>query len=196
MSRFHRHVSEADGASYGLLDLGVSGETSGTMLTGGQLASAEAALASREAAYVTIDIGANDMLGHLDSPDCSADLAAPACQQRIDQSLASYRENLVVILDRVKDAVGDARIIFLQAYNPFSLGLGESEQERQSSEILSRLNAVAAEEAGSRDILVADGFTPMQGTTAATTHMLDPEPDIHPNASGYAVLAAALVDVL
>ena len=41
---------------------------------------------------------------------------------------------------------------------------------------------------------MADGFTPMAGTTAATTHMLDPEPDVHPNAAGHDVLAAALVD--
>ena len=60
--------------------------------------------------------------------------------------------------------------------------------------MVSRLNAVAAEVASARGIAVADGFTPLQGTTAATTQMLDAEPDIHPNAAGYDVLAGALVD--
>ena len=61
VSRFHRFVADADGVPYGLVNLGVPGETSGSLLTGGQLEAAEAVLASRPAAYVVVDIGANDL---------------------------------------------------------------------------------------------------------------------------------------
>lgn len=196
VSRFHRAVAERDGVPYGLANLGVVGETSGTLLLGGQLAAAEQELAGRPAAYVTLDIGANDLLGHLESPDCGADLTSAACQDRVERTLVAYRANLGAVLDRLGAAAGDAPIVLLQTYNPFSLGLGESEQERESSAIVARLNAVAAEVAAARGVLVADGFTPMRGTTAATTHMLDPVPDIHPNAAGHDVLATALFQAL
>ena len=194
VSRFHRFVADADGVPYGLVNLGVPGETSGSLLTGGQLEAAEAVLASRPAAYVVVDIGANDLLGHLTSAECGTDLANASCQQLVDETLVTYRSNLEQAMDRLVAAAGSARVLFLQTYNPFSLGLGESAQERESSTMVSRLNAVAAEVAASRGIGVADGFSPLQGTTAATTHMLDAEPDIHPNAAGYDVLAGALVD--
>lgn len=196
VSRVHAAVQRADGRSYGLRNLGVPGETSGTLLSGGQLEQAEAVLAARPATLVLLDIGANDLLGHLTSADCSADLASGPCQRRVEETLVAYRANLATILDRLTAAAGDARVVLLQAYNPFSLGIGESTQARASSAILRRLNQVAAEEAARRGVVVADGFTPMEGTTAATTHMLDPEPDIHPNAAGYDVLAAAIVDAL
>lgn len=192
VSRFHRAVAERDGVAYGLQNLAVSGETSGSMLTGGQLAAAERSLASRRAAYVTIDVGANDLLGHLQSADCAEDLRAVACQQRIDQTLRAYRTNLDAILRRLDAAAGDARILLLQTYNPFSLGLGDSPQERESSAIVARLNEVAAQVAAAHAVEVADGFTPMQGTTARTTRMLDAVPDVHPNALGHDVLATAL----
>jgi len=43
---------------------------------------------------------------------------------------------------------------------------------------------------------VADGYTPMRGTTAATTHMIDDPPDIHPLAIGYEILAIAILETL
>ncbi|WP_370324805.1 SGNH/GDSL hydrolase family protein [Euzebya sp.] len=196
VSRFHTAIGQADGVSYGLVNLGVSGETSASLLTSGQLARAEAALAERPAAYVTLDVGANDLLGHLQSPDCGADLRSPACQQRVEQTLASYRANLDVVLPRLRSAAGDATVVLLTTYNPFSLGLGESEQEVRSSEYVSQLNAVAADVAAAHGVVVADGFSPLQGTTAATTHMLDAQPDIHPNAAGHDVLANALLTAL
>jgi lysophospholipase L1-like esterase len=194
-SRFHRAVEARDGATYGLRNLGVAGETSASLVRDGQLDRAEAVLASPAAAYVTLDIGANDLLGHLLSPDCEADLRAAACQERVAATLETYRTDLAVALDRLVAAAGDAPVVLLTAYNPFSLVLSAGSpgpQEAESSAMLARLNDVAADVAGARGVLVADGFTPLQGTTAATTHMLDPVPDIHPNAAGHDVLATAL----
>jgi lysophospholipase L1-like esterase len=196
VSRFHRAVSDRDGIGYGLANLGVPGETSGSLLVGGQLAAAEQVLATRTPAYVTIDIGANDLLGHIESPDCGADLRSAACQQRIDQTLVSYRANLDAVFDRLLPAAGDARVVLLQFYNPFSLGLrpGEppADEEAASNEMVDRMNAVAAEVAAARGVLVADGATPMRDTTAVTTGMLAADPDVHPNALGHDVLATAL----
>ena len=102
VSRFHRVASERDGVSYGLRNFGVSGETSGTLIRSGQLDEAIAFIESNEVAYVTIDIGANDLLGHLGSDDCSDSIDAPACQDRLDPALAAYRANLDRILAELR----------------------------------------------------------------------------------------------
>ena len=196
VSRFHRAVGDRDSVAYGLRNLSEVGASSGSMLTGGQLDSALQVLASEPAGYITLDVGANDLLGHLESPDCGADLVNPACQDRINRSLDTYRTNLTVILDRLVAARGQARIVFLQVYDPFSLGLGDGELANQSTAVIRRLNEIAAELSAARGIAVADGFTPLQQTTAATTHMLDEVPDIHPNAAGHDVLAVAVLEAV
>jgi hypothetical protein len=61
---------------------------------------------------------------------------------------------------------------------------------------LSAFNDIGAALVIDLGILAADGFTPMQGTTAATTHMLDAEPDIHPRGIGYDILAGAIIDAI
>ncbi len=194
VSRFHAELERRDGVEYGLRNFGIPGETSGSMIQGGQLDEAVAFMEANPVAYVTIDIGANDLLGHVGSADCD-NLDSPSCQDRIAASLDAYRANLGFILDRIAAAAPDATVIFLQAYNPFSLGLG-IDFEEQSNAAVRRLNEVAAEVAAARGVLVADSFTPMLGTTAVTTHMTDSPPDIHPHPIGYDILASALADAL
>ena len=195
VSRVHHWLEERDGRRYGLLNLGVPGETSGSFLTGGQLDEALDFLAANRVAYITVDIGANDLLGHLTSPECSADLGAAACEARLDGALAAYEENLPEIFAALREAAPEATIVFLTAYNPFSLGTGIAFEE-DTGRTLDELNDVAAAAAGPAGILVADGFTPMQGLAAYTTLMLDSPPDIHPNALGHDVLAQAVVAAL
>ncbi len=197
VSRFHRQLSERDGVSYGLLDLGVPGETSGTLLHGGQLDRALDYGATHDVAYVTIDIGANDLLGHLSSPDCNDDLTTAACTDRVEGSLASYALNVDDIFGELAASFPNATVIVLLAYNPFSLGFeNQVTFEARSNTALQRLNAIAAAAAERYGFLVADGFTPMRGTAAATTHMVDVPPDIHPNALGYDLLTGALLAAL
>ena len=129
VSRVHRWLEERDGRRYGLLDLGVPGETSGSLLAGGQLDEALDFLAANRVAYITVDIGANDLLGHLTSPECSADLDAAACRARLDGALAAYEENLPAIFAALREAAPQATIVFLTAYNPFSLGTGIAFEE-------------------------------------------------------------------
>ena len=95
------------------------------------------------------------------------------------------------------DAFPDATIVFLLAYNPFSLGFEEQVAfEQQSNEALMSLNAIAAAAAQTHGVLVADGFAAMRGTTTATTHMTDTPPDIHPNETGYDVLTEAVMSAI
>ncbi|MBI5157042.1 MAG: SGNH/GDSL hydrolase family protein [Acidimicrobiia bacterium] len=197
VSRLHRQLQIRDGVDYGLQNFGVSGETSGTLIRSGQLDAAVSFLATHDVSYVTIDIGANDLLGHLGSDDCSESLEAPACADRLDSAFAIYAVNMVEILERLADAAPDATLVFLRAYNPFSLGLGAAVTfESQSDATLDAFNDLAADLATERGFLVADGFSPMRGTAAVTTHMLDSPPDIHPFAIGYDILAGAIFDAI
>jgi lysophospholipase L1-like esterase len=197
VSRVHRQLQLATGIEYGLRNFGVSGETSGTLIRSGQLDTALAFIAGEQVDYLTIDIGANDLLGHLGSADCAADLDAPACQTRIQATFLTYEANMAAILDVLRAAAPATTIVFIRAYNPFSLGLGGGIAfEQRSDEILDGFNDVAARLALERGMLVADGFSALQGTTAATTHMLDPQPDIHPYGIGYSLIAQAVVDAV
>ena len=85
----------------------------------------------------------------------------------------------------------------MMAYNPFSLGFaGAVALEAETDRILRDFNELAASIAEPRGIVVADAQTPMQGTAAATTHMLDAMPDIHPLPIGFDILAGAIFDAL
>ena len=95
----------------------------------------------------------------------------------------------------MRDAAPDAMIVFMMAYNPFSMGLG-SRFEVATDRKLSEFNDLAAQLARSHGILIADAFTPMQGTAAVTTHMVDNPPDIHPQGIGFDILTGVLVDAL
>ncbi len=197
VSQVHRELSIRDGSVYGLRNFGVSGETSGTMLVGGQLDAALDYGRTRDVAYVTVDIGANDLLGHLASSDCAEDVLAPACAARIDASLQAYEENIDEIFSSLRDAFPDATVLFLQAYNPFSLGFEDQVAfEAQSNDALLSLNSLAVTAAAQYGIVVADGFGPMRGTTTATTNMTSTPPDIHPNAIGYDILTEAIMSAL
>ncbi len=197
VSQVHRELSMRDGILYGMRNFGVIGETTGTMLRGGQLDDAIAFGNGGDVEYVTINIGANDLLGHLGSEYCTADTEAPECALRIEASLSAFTGNVDEILDKLTAAFPDATIVFLQTYNPFSLGFeDEVAFEAQSNSVLAELNAIAADAATRYGVRVADGFTPMRGTTTATTHMTDTPPDIHPNELGYDVLTEAVMSAL
>jgi len=195
VSRFHKAIQERNGAIYGLRNFGISGESTGSMIRGGQLDEAVAFMEVNEVAFVTIDIGANNLLGHLASDDCSQSLEDAACAQRIADSFAAYTADLERILGAVAATAPDATIVFLTMYNPFNLGLG-TELETAMDETTEELNAIASGVASGLGVLVADGFSPMRGTAQLTTHMVDATPDIHPLPIGFDILASALLDAL
>lgn len=197
VSRLHGWL-EAEGENdLGLRNFGIPGETSGSLLRAGQLDDAVAFGRDNFVRYVTIDIGANDLLGHLTSSDCSSDINTTTCAERIEASLDAYATNLEEAFVTIEAAFPDATVILLTTYNPFSFGFEDRvEFERDSNEVIVRLNGIAAAAAAAHDFLVADGFSPMRGAAAATTHMVDVPPDIHPNTAGYDLLTGALISVL
>jgi lysophospholipase L1-like esterase len=196
VSRFHKAVSAKDGTEYGLANFGKAGETSSGLIRN-QLESALAFMKKRRVAYITVDIGANDLLGHLFSPDCSETLDTPACQARLESAQALYRENLATILKRLRDAAPDATIVFLGMYNPFSIGFGSAVGlEGATDAVVEGVNAIAAEAARDEDVVFADGQARIKGRAGAVTKMLEQPADIHPRAIGYDLLAQALVVAL
>ena len=197
VSRFHNQLQQRDQAQFGLRNFAVPGETSASLIRNGQLEIALQFIQTHDVRYITIDIGANDLLGHLSSADCSETLSSPECNQRIVDASGAYEINLVHIFRALRQAAPLATVIFLETYNPLSLGFeARMGLEAETNRTLSEFNNAAAIIAGARGVLVADGFTPLKGTTGVTTHMLDDPPDIHPKAIGYDMLAAALVDAL
>ncbi|MBI5947640.1 MAG: hypothetical protein HY875_05855 [Chloroflexi bacterium] len=197
VSRFHNQLQLRDGKEYGLRNFGVSGQTSGGLIRDGQLSDAIAFMKATGVAYVTIDIGANDLLGHLYSPDCSETVTTPACQERLELTLAGYEGNLRVIFRRVKEAAPGATVVFLGMYNPFSIGFGaDVGLEAETDAVVQRVNALARGIAAENGARYADGFGVIQGRAGAVTHMLDATPDVHPLAIGYDLLTLALVAAL
>jgi hypothetical protein len=176
-------------------NFGITGETSGTMIRAGQLDDAVAFMENNNVAYVTINVGANNLLGHLGSADCSQSLDAPACRQRVADAFATYPDDIELIFDAVGEAAPEATIVFLTSYNPFNLGFG-SEIEAEMDRTLQEFNALAVAIAADQEFIVADGFGALDGTAAVTTHMLDAVPDIHPLGLGYDLLTGALVDAV
>jgi lysophospholipase L1-like esterase len=194
VSRLHHQLSQRDGVSYGLENLAVGGETSASFLRR-QLPAALEALRTRRVAYVTLDLGGNDLLGALRSSPCADGLARPPCRARLDRTVAAYLSNLDAILNQLRAAAPTTEIVFLTTYNPFSLGL-DTPFERESDAALRGVNTDAAAVAARYDVRVADGFAALAGTTSATTGMRQHPPDVHPRPLGHDLLAAAVLDAL
>lgn len=114
---------EGDGADLTLENLGCSGETTTSLLEGGkcdfaegsQIEEAEKLLsgAQGQVGLVTIDIGGNDLLACVRG-GASIDAAC------VTKGVATVRENLPEILDRLTKAAGDdVPVLVLGYYNPW-----------------------------------------------------------------------------
>ena len=114
---------DAAGAALVVDNLSCSGETTTTMIKGGkcdlakgsQLEAAEAALAAAKGnvALVSIDIGGNDLLRCVKG-SATIDTACVA------KGVATVKQNLPEILDRIRSAAGnDVPVLVLGYYNPW-----------------------------------------------------------------------------
>lgn len=192
--RVHRAIAEERGTPYGLDNRAEPGATSTSLLTGGQLAAAEEALATGSVDTVLISVGGNDLL-RLFTGACAGGVGSEACATAVDDAVASYEEALATILDRLVAAGPDARLVVLQTYNPFDLGLG-LRVERVSTQAAVALNEAAARAAARHGARVADGYTTLAGRITATTGMGDSRPDVHPTPLGHDLLALAILEAL
>ncbi len=194
--------------------LGCPGETTTSMIHGGmcanyanQLEAAVSFLQTHQVAFVTLDIGANDVDGCI-----SASAIDTAC---VEAGLGSVGANLPWILRELRSAAGPhTPIIAMNYYDPilaaWALGGTGPTLALQSLEAATEFNLLLEAIYGAFGVPVADvaqafriyNFIPVPDEdvpvnvflTLAWTWMSAPPPfgpDIHPNAAGYAAIAAA-----
>lgn len=200
-----------------LVNLGCSGETTGSMIQGGRCAYDEGSQLAQAVEFlhaharftrlVTIDIGANDVAR------CGAQGLPPACVQ---EGLGSVAANLPVILGQLRAAAPGVRIVVLNYYDPFLAawltGPAGQALAQESVPLLGLLNGIIAGAAGAVGGSVADvagafsstdfslvsvpslgGLVPRNVATVCALTWMCQRNDIHANDDGYAVLAAAVV---
>jgi lysophospholipase L1-like esterase len=203
-----------------LVKLGCSGESTATMIHGGecesypdeansQLTRAVDFLRTHKVAFVTLDIGADDII--------SCATLAGINQACVTEGLNSLVSNLPVILAALRWATGgNVPIIAMNYYDP-GLALYVSRPDgpslaRASLQFTHLFNRTLAQIYSHAAVPVADvaaafhiddrGIVPFVGlplnvlVTLAWTWMGAPPPigpDIHPNAVGYAVIASAFL---
>jgi lysophospholipase L1-like esterase len=208
-SRYH-----AGSPGLRLAKLGCPGETTGTMILGGicsyplgsQLAQATAFLATHQVAFVTLDIGANN----LDSCVSAAGLDQ-ACLAR---GLAAANHDLPLILQALRRAGPHVAMFAMNYYDPFVAaalkGGAFAALAIQSEAIAASFNQTLAAAYASFGLAVADvaaAFAPLTiasmpaldlpvdlVTICALTWMCAPSPigpNIHANAAGYTAIAVA-----
>jgi lysophospholipase L1-like esterase len=201
-----------------LANLGCSGELTTTMRKGGkctytdgnsQLDEAVAFLHAHRVAFVTIDIGANDIDGCV--------TAAGLSQSCVDAGIKAAMDDLPKILYRLRSEAPDVPIFAMNYYDPFlalatfgALGQQIAVQSLQNAIVF---NAVLENAYGAFGVPVADvarafrttDTTPFLGIpvnvllAVAWTWMAAPPPigpDFHPNVTGYAVIAASFAKVI
>src|SRR5215207_7942597 len=129
------HASPAGSIDH-LVNLAVSGETSRTFITGGQLERSVAAIGdpSSDVRLVTLNIGGNDLLGLLQSGQpCAVDPSTLQCQAAVRAALSAFPAYYATILTRLTQALaadpGDEQLLVVTYYNPF-IGTGNLLFER------------------------------------------------------------------
>ena len=203
-----------------LINLAVSGETSASLISGGQLERALRTLADEGPAVrvVTLDIGGNDLLWVAAGEPCASDPNSEACRRAVIGTLDRYQANFRAALARLVEAIersgaarlldDGARFFVLTYYNPFS-GTGH-ELERAGDEALlgvdRTLDCVAAEtnpdHRGINDIIscaaaalgaeAVDVYPSFVGRGDDLT--LIGSGDVHANDAGYAAMADRLAE--
>lgn len=208
-SRYH-----ASSPALRLAKLGCPGETTSTMVAGGicsyslgsQLAQATAFLATHRVAFVTLDIGANN----LDACVSGAGLDQ-ACLTR---GLAAANHDLPVILQALRQAAPTVAMFAMNYYDPFVAaalkGGAFTALAIQSEAVAASFNQTLTAAYSSFGFAVADVaavFAPVNivslpaldlpvdlVTICALTWMCAPSPlgpNIHANAAGYSAIAVA-----
>ena len=196
-----------------LTNLSVPAETSGSMISGGQLAAAVATIADpdNDAEVVTLDIGGNDLLGLLGTPPCAVNPGGAACQSAIASALNTFAGNYSVIVGTLAVALGndvDETLFVMTYYNPFS-GTGSPLEPLTEVALLGvdgTIDCAAASNspanAGLNDLIacigasagatVVDVKPSFDGNAVALTHIA--VGDIHPNDAGHTVIAGLFVE--
>lgn len=197
-----------------LRNLAISGETSGSMLDRGQLDTAVEAIAEADppVTLVTLDIGGNDLLALLRTPECRDDPQGSPCLAMLSETLTEFEDAYRRILEDLTDALAEhapgARLAVMTYFNPFS-GTDASHEAAGELALLGTdarvdCEATAREERGMNDVIVCVGqelgAVPVDvqprfaGLGLTLTHI--GVQDIHANDEGYAVIADQFLETL
>jgi lysophospholipase L1-like esterase len=204
-----------------LENLSCSGATTTSMIdgpgcsytTGSQLGDAEAFLEAHagQVAFVSIDIGANDVVGCTDTSTLTID------QDCVNQGMETIGNNLPVILSGLRSAGGSTPIVGMSYYDPFlaawilGSAAGKSLAE-QSVTLLANLNSLlesdyaTADTAAVADAFDSSDFSPgghYEGTAVPVNvgrichwTLMCSEENIHADDLGHAHIATAFEGVL
>lgn len=199
-----------DGEADVLRNVARGGETSGSLIDGGQLGEAVDAVAdpSSDVVAVTLDIGGNDLLRLRGSPECTADATGLACARAVASALRQFRSNYARILDELRLALdedaGDEQLLVMTYYSPYRRTGSDYEQgaDRALLGADSIVDCGETDEAdlGLNDLIACPGHPgvtivdtyPLFSDATALTHIS--ANDVHPNDAGYALIADALLD--
>lgn len=188
------------------IDFGVRGETTSSILApGAQLDKAVAEIGRRngdsdranDVVLITITIGGNDALTltRATSP-CATGPTAPGCPEAITAMVATFGQNLPVILGKLRAAAPKATILVGSFYNPFS-GTGIT-FDAPGDQIAEQVTAITRQVASNRaiDAIPVDLAVLFQGKAPLLTHIAEFPPDIHPTDTGYGLIADAFAAAL
>lgn len=197
-----------------LRNLAIGGETSRSMVEGGQLDAAIQAIrgADPPVSLVTLDIGGNDLLALLRTEACAGDPQGAECLGMLAATLDEFERTYRRILERLTTALErhapGARLAVMTYFNPFS---GTDAAYEAAGELAltgtdARLDcqATAREARGMNDVIWCIGrelgavgvdVQPrFAGLGLELTHI--GAQDIHANDEGYAVIADEFLEAL
>lgn len=184
-----------------LINLSVAGATSSDLvLPGGQMEAAVAEIERRQqdnssqdddVEIITVDIGANDLLGLVaaDSPCISQAADDQQCLQRLRDVLRDLQANLSELLRGLRDGAPNATIVVADLYNPYS-GTGDI-RETIADFGVAQVNVAIIAAASDPDLRV-DTASVYQLFLGRGNHWVAAD-GIHPNDAGHAVISEAVV---
>ena len=207
-----------------VVNLGCGGETTTTMINGGhctsmystgsQLGDAEAFLQAHpgQVAFITLDIGADDVLG------CAS--AGTINESCFENGLAKVEQNLPTILGGLRAAGGSVPIVGIEYYDPFLEywldGTSGQEAAQESVSLVGQLNSALASAYTQYGVTPANASTTFDTSNWALTGSWDGTTvpanvgticnwtnmctsggtNVHTNNTGYAELASTFEAVL
>lgn len=204
-------VHEALPEGTGLLNLGHSGDDSFEISQHGHLDQAVGEIARRnndsdpgnDVVLVTLEIGGNDLLDIFfdyvvpgTCPNVTESLQRPQCVAQLEEALGNFGPNLRGILDRLLDADPNLNLVLMTLYNPFSGAfepldpLGELSLEGMpDTPFPEGLNDIIRAEAEAKGVTLADVYPLFLGKGKEYIA----QDIIHPNDTGYRVMADAVI---
>jgi lysophospholipase L1-like esterase len=203
-------VHDELGPDVELMNLGVAGDTTQELIDT-QLDRATQEIDARnndadpdnDVAVVTLELGGNDLLDIFfelvlpgKCPNLDAGLQTPECVEELRAILDTYRPNLNLILQRLREVDPDLQVFLLTLYNPFSGGspiidpLVELALEgRPDTPFPEGLNDIIRAEADASDAHLVDVYPVFEGKAR---EYISPDA-VHPNDTGYEAMATAVL---